>query len=109
MHSLSKLVQALIAFGNKTALAQSKEMDDGRKEITSIRLKPQTRAYLQVQSENLGISVSQLINIMVDGVVSVETTPQKNVIDTMYDRLMMLFESHNLTPLEVSRLLKHRG
>ncbi|WP_226905700.1 MULTISPECIES: conjugal transfer protein TraE [Serratia] len=109
MHSLSKLVQALIAFGNKTAQAQSKEMDDGRKEITSIRLKPQTRAYLQVQSENLGISVSQLINIMVDGVVSVETTPQKNVIDTMYDRLMMLFESHNLTPLEISRLLKHRG
>ncbi|MEG3139516.1 hypothetical protein SC171_16675 [Pantoea cypripedii] len=79
------------------------EDDDGRKEVTSIRLKPQTRAYQQAQSETLGISVSQCINIIVDGVVNIETSPHQIHIETMYDRLMLLFESHGIEPLQMRR------
>ncbi|EFE93265.1 hypothetical protein HMPREF0758_5086 [Serratia odorifera DSM 4582] len=109
MHSLLKIVQSLITSGNSRANERNTEVEEGPKEITSIRLKPQTRAYLQVQSETLGISVSQLINIMIDGVVELETAPRKNEIDSLYDRLMMLFESHKISPLDMSLMLHKYG
>ncbi|EKN4839882.1 conjugal transfer protein TraE [Yersinia enterocolitica] len=107
--SLIKIIQSLIATGNSRAKEQNVGMEDGPKEITSIRLKPQTRTYLQAQSEALGISVSQLINIMVDGVVEMETAPINNLIDSLYDRLMLVFESHHITPLDMSRMLSKYG
>ncbi|MEN4545909.1 conjugal transfer protein TraE [Pantoea agglomerans] len=109
MHSLTKILHSLLTGGHERAVKQMEEEDDGRKEVTSIRLKPQTRAYLQAQSETLGISVSQFINIIVDGVVNVETSPHQSRIDTMYDRLMLLFESHGIAPLEMSRILAGHG
>lgn len=109
MHSLTKILHSLLAGGHDRAVKQMEEEDDGRKEVTSIRLKPQTRAYLQAQSEALGISVSQFINIIVDGVVNIETSPHQSRIDTMYDRLMLLFESNGIEPLQMSRMLAEHG
>ncbi|MDI9223615.1 conjugal transfer protein TraE [Serratia sp. PF2-63] len=109
MHSLTKILHSLLTGGHDRAVKQMEEEDDGRKEVTSIRLKPQTRAYLQAQSEALGISVSQFINIIVDGVVNIETSPHQSRIDTMYDRLMLLFESHGIEPLQMSRMLTGHG
>ncbi|WP_455917053.1 conjugal transfer protein TraE [Pantoea agglomerans] len=109
MHSMTKILGSLLTGGQERAIKQMAEEDDGRKEVTSIRLRPQTRAWLQAQSETLGISVSQMINIMVDGVISIETSPRQSRIDTMYDRLMLLFESHGLAPLEMSRMLAQYG
>ncbi|MHC6758250.1 conjugal transfer protein TraE [Yersinia ruckeri] len=109
MHSLIKIIQSLIATGNSRAKEQNVGIEEGPKEITSIRLKPQTRTYLQAQSEALGISVSQLINIMVDGVVEMETAPLNNLIDSLYDRLMLVFESHHIKPLDMSRMLSKYG
>lgn len=111
MYSLTKLIQSLISLGNDNARNQELglEIEDGRKEITSIRLRPQTRAYLQAQSDALGISVSQVINLIIDGVVEIESQPQKNKIDSIYDRLITLFESHKITPLDMSRILKNYG
>ncbi|WP_456311280.1 conjugal transfer protein TraE [Serratia proteamaculans] len=109
MHSLTKILHSLLTGGHDRAVKQMEEEDDGRKEVTSIRLKPQTRAYLQAQSESLGISVSQFINIIVDGVVNIETSPHQSRIDTMYDRLMLLFESHGIEPLQMSRMLADHG
>lgn len=39
------------------------------KEVTSIRLEPEVRAYLHAQSQALGISVSQIIGIILKGVI----------------------------------------
>jgi hypothetical protein len=109
MYTLVKIIQSLITGGHPQALKQMDETEEGRKEITSIRLKPQTRAYLQAQSDSLGISVSQLINIIVDGVVSIETTPQISKINSIYDRLMLLFENHRIQPMDMSRMLSDFG
>lgn len=109
MHSMTKILSSLLSGGQERAVKQMADEDDGRKEVTSIRLRPQTRAWLQAQSETLGISVSQMINIMVDGVISIETSPRQSRIDTMYDRLMLLFESHGIAPLEMSRMLGQYG
>ncbi|HHR6019713.1 TPA: hypothetical protein ACS7Z7_003399 [Providencia alcalifaciens] len=72
-YSFYKLVCALNGQVTKETIAKMNMILGDKKEVTSIRLRPKTRAVLQVYSENLGISVSQIINIMVDGVV--EQTP----------------------------------
>lgn len=109
MYSLSKIIQSLLIGNQKSAIEQMKDTDDGRKETTTIRFKPQTRAYLQAQSENLGISVSQLLNIIVEGVINLETAPKTNEIDTLYDRLILLFEVHGISILDTSRMLSKFG
>ena len=109
MRSLTEIIQALISNGNNIVKSKDHEIDDGPKEITSIRLKPQTRNYLQTQSLTLGISVSQLINIILDGVVELEVTPRKNDIYSLYDRLIMLFDGHNISPMSMGIMLKKYG
>lgn len=68
-YSFSKLVGALNGQVTKETMAKMNLILGDKKEVTSIRLRPKTRVVLQAYSENLGISVSQIINIMVDGVV----------------------------------------
>lgn len=109
MYSLTKIFQSLLIGNQKNAIEQMTDAEDGRKETTTIRFKPQTRAYLQAQSEHLGISVSQLLNIIVEGVVNIETAPQTNQIDNMHDRLMLLFEIHGISPLDMSLMLSPFG
>ncbi|EJG2388461.1 conjugal transfer protein TraE [Kluyvera ascorbata] len=109
MYSLAKIFQSLLLGNQRNAIEQMADAEEGRKETTTIRFKPQTRAYLQAQSETLGISVSQLLNIIVEGVVNIETAPQTNQIDTHYDRLMLLFEIHGISPLDISRMLSKFG
>ncbi|EDR9713696.1 conjugal transfer protein TraE [Salmonella enterica subsp. diarizonae] len=110
MYTLTRLIQSLISSGHSKAAQESVSADsDGPKELTSIRLKPSTRAYLQAQSDHLGISLSQSINMIIDGVVELETSPVKNSFDTIYDRIMMLFDSHGIMPLDRRRMLSKYG
>lgn len=110
MYSFTQLIQSLLSSGHSKAVQESVSADStGPKELTSIRLKPSTRAYLQAQSDHLGISLSQSINMIIDGVVELETSPVKNSFDTIYDRIMMLFDSHNIMPLDRRRMLSNYG
>ncbi|EIK1335565.1 conjugal transfer protein TraE [Salmonella enterica] len=110
MYTLTRLIQSLISSGHSKAAQESVSANsDGPKELTSIRLKPATRAYLQAQSDHLGISLSQSINMIIDGVVELETSPVKNSFDTIYDRIMMLFDSHDIMPLDRRRMLSKYG
>ncbi|MBJ9635504.1 conjugal transfer protein TraE [Citrobacter freundii] len=110
MYSFTQLIQSLLSSGHSKAVQESVLADSiGPKELTSIRLKPSTRAYLQAQSDHLGISLSQSINMIIDGVVELETSPVKNSFDTIYDRIMMLFDSHNIMPLDRRRMLSKYG
>lgn len=68
-YSFPKLVEVLNRQVTKDTIVKMDRILGDRKEVTSIRLRPKTRAVLQVYSDNIGISVSQIINIMVDGVV----------------------------------------
>lgn len=110
MYSFTQLIQSLLSSGHSKAVQESVSADStGPKELTSIRLKPSTRAYLQAQSDHLGISLSQSINMIIDGVVELETSPVKNSFDTIYDRIMMLFDSHDIMPLDRRRMLSKYG
>ncbi|HGN0870225.1 hypothetical protein EC835_11416 [Providencia alcalifaciens] len=64
-----KLVEALNGQVTKETIAKMNLILGDKNEVTSIRLRPKTRAVLHAYSDNLGISVSQIINIMIDGVI----------------------------------------
>lgn len=109
MFRLTQLFQSLIATGNKTAVEKMKsDQEQSAKELTSVRLRPETKTYLQVQSETLGVSLSQVINIILDGVVSMETkTATENKAKAIYDRIMTLFESHKINSVEMVKMLSN--
>lgn len=111
MFRITKLLQSLLTIGNEKASERmSLVAEVSTKEITSIRLQPQTKAYLQTQSETLGISVSQFINIILDGVVAQETkSSTDNKVNMIYDRIMSIFESHHINPIDMTKMLSSHG
>ncbi|ENF1950576.1 hypothetical protein ABQK02_003808 [Salmonella enterica subsp. enterica] len=84
--------------------------DTSVKELTTVRLRPETKAYLQSQSETLGVSLSQVINMILDGVVSMEMKPAAdNKIKGIYDRIMSLFELHNINTVDMAKMVSGYG
>lgn len=107
MLRFTQIVQNLVLRGNIRANARLNELDTtASKELTSVRLRPETKAYLQAQSEIFGVSLSQVINIILDGVVSMETkTTASNKINQIYDRIMTLFEAHHINVIDMAKML----
>lgn len=111
MFRFTQLLQSLITMGNRAAEERISQLEEiSAKELTTVRLRPETKAYLQSQSESLGVSLSQVINIILDGVVSMEMKPAAyNKINRIYDRIMSLFELHNINPVDMTKMLSGYG
>lgn len=111
MFRFTQLIQSLIKTGNRVAAERISQMEDTSvKELTTVRLRPETKAYLQSQSESLGVSLSQVMNMILDGVASMELKPAaENKIKGIYDRIMSLFELHNINPVDMAKMLSGYG
>ncbi len=111
MFRFTQLLQSLIKTGNMVAEDRISQLEDTSvKELTTVRLRPETKAYLQSQSETLGVSLSQVINMILDGVVSMEMKPAAdNKIKGIYDRIMSLFELHNINTVDMAKMLSGYG
>lgn len=111
MFRFTQLLQSLIKTGNMVAEDRVSQLEDSSvKELTTVRLRPETKAYLQSQSETLGVSLSQVINMILDGVVSMEMKPAAdNKIKGIYDRIMSLFELHNINTVDMAKMLSGYG
>lgn len=111
MFRFTQLLQSLIKTGNMVAEDRISQLEETSvKELTTVRLRPETKAYLQSQSETLGVSLSQVINMILDGVVSMEMKPAAdNKIKGIYDRIMSLFELHNINTVDMAKMLSGYG
>lgn len=111
MFRFTQLLQNLIKTGNMVAEDRISQLEETSvKELTTVRLRPETKAYLQSQSETLGVSLSQVINMILDGVVSMEMKPAAdNKIKGIYDRIMSLFELHNINTVDMAKMLSGYG
>lgn len=111
MFRFTQLLQSLIKTGNMVAEDRISQLEDTSvKELTTVRLRPETKAYLQSQSETLGVSLSQVINMILDGVVSMEMKPAAdNKIKGIYDRIMSLFELHNINTVDMAKMVSGYG
>lgn len=71
----------------------------------AIRFPPTSREFLQQVSGRLGISVSQLVNIIIVGVMTETTAPRKATVNRIYERFWHLMDRHGLDVAQVATLL----
>ena len=91
--SLEKLLQRLV--GRGTQLAASTPVRDARTP-TSIRLKPETKHFLEAQAQVLNTSVQGLIDAILDGVVAATTDDPTSRLRAIRERFFLLMEAHGL-------------
>lgn len=91
--SLEKLLHQLV--GRGTQLAASTPVRDGRTP-TSIRLKPETRHFLEMQAQVLNTSVQSLIDVILDGVVEATTDTSSARLRSIRERFFHLMDAHRL-------------
>lgn len=71
----------------------------------AIRFPPASREFLQQVSRRLGISVSQLVNVIIVGVMTETTAPRKATVNRVYERFWHLMDRHGLDMAQVATLL----
>lgn len=103
--SLEKLLQRLV--GRGTQLAASTPVRDGRTP-TSIRLKPETKHFLEAQAQVLNTSVQSLIDAILDGVAQATTDDPTARLRSIRERFFLLMEAHGLDlPAAVELMAPH--
>nr|WP_310615765.1 conjugal transfer protein TraE [Pantoea cypripedii] len=90
-------MQALVsqfAAGKKTAGAP-----------VAIRFRPAVREFITRVSHRLGISVAELVNILIEGVMLDTLAPRQAVVTRLYERFWLLMDEHRLSMINVATLL----
>ncbi|MDJ0034099.1 MULTISPECIES: conjugal transfer protein TraE [Erwiniaceae] len=81
---------------------------EGKKTVSppvTIRFRPASREFVNQVSHKLGISVSELVNVIVEGVMTETTTPRKASVNRVYERFWHLMDRHGLDVAQVATLL----
>ncbi|PQK77147.1 conjugal transfer protein TraE [Pantoea ananatis] len=81
---------------------------EGKKTVSppvTIRFRPASREFLNQVSHKLGISVSELVNVIVEGVMTETTAPRKATVNRVYERFWHLMNRHGLDVPQVATLL----
>ncbi|UFT95027.1 hypothetical protein [Pectobacterium carotovorum] len=72
---------------------------------TSIRYRPKVKAVLDVLSERMGITASEVTNIMLDGLFRSTFFPLENRAASVYERFQLLMDAHGLGVTDIAALL----
>lgn len=91
--------------GQRQLLAQFAEGKKTGSPPVAIRFRPASREFLHQVSRNLGISVSELVNVIIEGVMTETTAPRKATVNRVYERFWHLMDRHGLDVLQVATLL----
>ncbi len=106
--SLESILQRLVRHGNQIARNTAINTDN-KNTPTSIRLKPETKHFLDIQAEALNTSTHSLISMILDGVAETNTDATTGILRTIRERFFYVFQSHGLTLLDVVDLMKGYG
>lgn len=94
---------------NGTDSAKRTPVVDGDKTPTSIRLKPQTKHFIDHQAEALGTSTQAVINMILDGVAQASTDSTAGTLRTIRERFFFLFQAHKLDLPGIVSVMKPYG
>ena len=81
---------------------------EGKKTVSppvTIRFRPASREFVNQVSHKLGISVSELVNVIVEGVMTETTAPRKASVNRVYERFWHLMDRHSLDVVQVATIL----
>ncbi|MDT8849003.1 hypothetical protein RN053_00740 [Pantoea dispersa] len=90
-------MQALVrqlATGKKTAGAP-----------VAIRFRPVVREFIILMSQRLGISVAEMVNILIEGVVLDTLASRQALVTRLHERFWLLMDAHHLSMVNVGTLL----
>lgn len=105
--NLEKLLQALILKGK--GIEKATPSPKGPSAPTSIRLKPETRHFLESQAEALNTSMQALISTILDGVAETTANNPSRIVRTIRERFFYLFEAHQIDFPGIVSILKDYG
>jgi len=86
-------------------LEQSAERKKTVSPPVTIRFRPASREFINHVSRNLGISVSELVNVIIEGVMTETTVPRKATVNRVYERFWHLMDRHGLDVAQVATML----
>lgn len=74
-------------------------------QTTTLRMRPGTRQLIDELSGRIGISQSELMNIIVEGCLREVFLPFSNAALSVIDRFELLMQAHEMDPTEIAQLL----
>lgn len=100
--SFSSLLQRLTK-----AVPRVPEIDpeESQRKGTTIRLEPKVRKFFEMHSEQLGISIQEMVAMTLRGVMTATEEPQATELELMADRFINLFQSHGVAVADIPALL----
>lgn len=75
----------------------------------SVRMRPETRMFLDACAEHLGISRAALFGLCIDGIVAEARVSVADRAATLYERFCLLMDAHGLSVVEQAQLLAPWG
>ncbi|EFU5484222.1 hypothetical protein HT342_004780 [Salmonella enterica subsp. enterica serovar Muenchen] len=75
----------------------------------SVRIRPESRVFLDKCAEHLGISRAALFGLCIDGIVAEARDSVADRASTLYERFCLLMDAHGLSVVEQAQLLASWG
>ena len=75
----------------------------------AVRFKPAVREYIRQVSTRLGISASEFINLLIEGVIRETLSPFQTKATKVFERFQLVMDAHGLDITDVATLLSPRN
>ncbi|POE07523.1 hypothetical protein BV921_19185 [Pectobacterium odoriferum] len=99
---------ALLRSGDMVFPERDEKYDGGNSQF-SVRIKPESRAFLDMHAERIGVSKSTLYGIILEGVLSEARASTSDKIMGVYERFCLLMDAHSVNVLQQAQLLAPFG
>ncbi|CZX61742.1 hypothetical protein K9J15_24740 [Enterobacter cloacae] len=107
-NSLTAIFTSLLALPDldRNRIAELLQRNDKKPmQTTSLRLRPGTRQLIDELSGKIGVSQSELLNMVIEGSFRDIFLPFSNTAISVIDRFELLMQSHELSPTDIAELL----
>ncbi|MBE5221325.1 MULTISPECIES: hypothetical protein [Pectobacterium] len=99
---------ALLRSGDIVFPERDEKYDGGNSQF-SVRIKPESRAFLDMHAERIGVSKSTLYGIILEGVLSEARASTADKMMGVYERFCLLMDAHSVNVLQQAQLLAPFG
>jgi transcriptional regulator with XRE-family HTH domain len=75
----------------------------------AVRFKPAVREYIRQVSTKLGVSASEFINMLIEGVIRETLSPFQTKATQVFERFQLVMDAHGLSITDIATLLSPRN
>ncbi|WP_261641053.1 conjugal transfer protein TraE [Erwinia mallotivora] len=107
-HNITTLISRMALGKNEEIQQLVRQVADGKKTAGSpvaIRFRPAVRTFITEVSRNLGISSAELVNTLMESVMTETLMPECAAVTRIYERFWQLMDAHRLSVASVATML----